>query len=124
MLRRLDLADRRSWIGFGIWLAVVATLLVLAFAQPNPFRQPARADQANWIISTFSIDRKPRIEQGDLTYLNLFFGSSILAELWDIIAREGPITDWADIKDATDKIGKSDLYRLSVFYNLTGSIED
>lgn len=124
MLRRLDLADRRSWIGLGIWLAVVAALLITAsvFGQ-NPFRQPERAAQADWIVSTFQIDRKPKIDQEDLDNLRLFFSSSVLAELWDIIEQGGPIMDWADIKDNTDKIGTTDLYRLSVFYELTGRIE-
>ena len=118
--------DRGNWIALGILVALVAAYLTAAavFGQ-NPFRQPDKATQVEWFISTFQIDRKGWIDQEDLGNLRLFFSSSVLAELWDIAeAAGGSITDWADIKDATDKITTSDLYRLSVFYELTGRIEE
>lgn len=120
MLKRLGLTDRRSWIAFGLWLALVVGLLTAAFAS-NPFRQASEQIKANGLIEEFGIDRKSSIAQGQLEDFTLFFSDRQLAAIWDAAEEAGgAVTTWDELA-GREGLGATTLWKLYVFFELTGA---
>lgn len=109
---------RRTLIA--LWLVSIIALLPLA-GFTNPFRQPSEQLKAEGLIEEFQIDRQSSIPQGQLENLTLFFSNRQLAAIWDAAeAAGGAVTSWEELK-GLEGLGETTLWKLYVFFNLTGS---
>jgi hypothetical protein len=113
---RFNPRDWTDWLGVLLIAGAIALLVVGIVLADNPFIVPTKAQQVQYIITEFDIWQKSEITQDDLNYLRLFFPRRVLAVLWE----EAPVVDWSLLHG---KISTSDLYRLDVFYDLSGAIE-
>jgi len=117
---------RRSWAVKAFWLVLVGLLvgLGLALGDENPFRKPTERAKADHLIETFKIDRMSYISQDLLEDLSLFFTNRQLAEIWDAANEAGgSVTSWDQLK-GREGLGETTLWKLYVFFDLEGSIEE
>lgn len=111
-------------LGLPLVVSVLVVLVLVAFTQTNPFRQPSLQMQAERLIEEFNIERLPHIPQGLLQDLTLFFSNRQLAAIWDAAQEHGgTVTSWDQLK-GREGLGETTLWKLYVFFDLQGSISE
>ena len=115
---------KRKLIPLLMALGLALMGLTLALGDENPFRKPTEQAKAEALIETFKIDRMSYISQDVLEDLTLFFTNRQLAEIWDAADEAGgSVTSWDQLK-GREGLGETTLWKLYVFFDLEGSIEE